>query len=138
MTGWLFWSLRLPARASLNNPTSFVDLASSLIKTSNKLPLNIKIVLSLLSNSTLTSYARISRFICITSMEDIMRTTLDLPDDLVVKAMEATNIKTKTKVIITALEQLIRKSTISEIKNYQGQVDLEIDLNVIRGRKCPL
>jgi Arc/MetJ family transcription regulator len=71
-------------------------------------------------------------------MEDIMRTTLDLPDDLVVKAMEATNIKTKTKVIITALEQLIRKSTISEIKNYQGQVDLEIDLNVIRGRKCPL
>ncbi|MBV5327757.1 MAG: type II toxin-antitoxin system VapB family antitoxin [Chlorobium sp.] len=67
-----------------------------------------------------------------------MRTTLDLPDDLVVKAMEATNIKTKTKVIITALEQLIRKSTISEIKNYQGQVDLEIDLNVIRGRKCPL
>lgn len=67
-----------------------------------------------------------------------MRTTLDLPEDLVTKAMEATKIKTKTKVIITALEQLIRKSKISEIKNYKGQVDLEIDLDVIRGRKCQL
>ena len=67
-----------------------------------------------------------------------MRTTLDLPEDLVTKAMKATNINTKTKVIITALEQLIRKSKISEIKNYKGQVDLEIDLDVIRGRKCQL
>lgn len=67
-----------------------------------------------------------------------MRTTLDLPEDLVTKAMKATNIKTKTKVIITALEQLIRKSKISEIKSYKGQVDLEIDLEVIRDRKCQL
>jgi len=67
-----------------------------------------------------------------------MRTTLDLPEELVAKAMQATNIKTKTKVIIAALEQLIRKSKISEIKSYKGQVDLEIDLDVIRGRKCQL
>jgi Arc/MetJ family transcription regulator len=67
-----------------------------------------------------------------------MRTTLDLPEDLVAKAMQATKINTKTKVIITALEQLIRKSKISEIKSYKGQVDLEINLDVIRGRKCQL
>jgi len=67
-----------------------------------------------------------------------MRTTLDLPEDLVAKAMQVTNIKTKTKVIIAALEQLIRKSKISEIKSYKGQVDLEIDLDVIRGKKCRL
>ncbi len=65
-----------------------------------------------------------------------MRTTLDLPEDLVKEAMEATNIKTKTKVIVAALEQLIRKSKIAEIKNYKGQVDLDIDLNELRGRKC--
>ncbi|MBV5326787.1 MAG: hypothetical protein JZU65_03995 [Chlorobium sp.] len=52
--------------------------------------------------------------------------------------MQATKINTKTNVIITALEQLIRKSKISEIKNYKGQVELEIDLDVIRGRKCQL
>jgi Arc/MetJ family transcription regulator len=65
-----------------------------------------------------------------------MRTTLDLPEDLVEEAMKATNIKTKTKVIVAALEQLIRKTKIAEIKNYKGQVDLDIDLNELRGRKC--
>ena len=52
-----------------------------------------------------------------------MRTTLDLPEDLVVEAMKVSDIKTKTKVIITALEQLIKKSKISEIKKYKGQID---------------
>lgn len=63
-----------------------------------------------------------------------MRTTLDLPENLVSEAMKSTNIKTKTKVIITALEQLIRQSKISEIKKYRGKVDLDIDLDEIRGR----
>lgn len=63
-----------------------------------------------------------------------MRTTLDLPENLVSEAMKSTNIKTKTKVIITALEQLIRQSKISEIKKYKGKVDLDIDLDEIRGR----
>ncbi|MEA2116306.1 MAG: type II toxin-antitoxin system VapB family antitoxin [Thermodesulfobacteriota bacterium] len=65
-----------------------------------------------------------------------MRTTLDLPEDLVAEAMKSTSIKTKTKVIVTALEQLIRKSKIAEIKNYKGKVDLDIDLDELRGRKC--
>jgi len=70
--------------------------------------------------------------------EGIMRTTLDLPENLVAEAMKATNIKTKTKVIVTALEQLIRKSKLREIKNYKGQIDLDIDLDVVRSRKCRL
>lgn len=63
-----------------------------------------------------------------------MRTTLDLPEDLVNEAMKAAKIPTKTKVIITALEDLIRKSKISELKQYKGKVDLEIDMNALRGR----
>ncbi len=63
-----------------------------------------------------------------------MRTTLDLPESLIFEAMKSTNIRTKTKVIITALEQLIKKTKISEIKNYKGKVDLDIDLDEIRGR----
>jgi Arc/MetJ family transcription regulator len=64
-----------------------------------------------------------------------MRTTLDLPEDLVTEAMKATHIRTKTKVIILALEELIRKSKIAELKQFKGKVpDLEIDLNVVRGR----
>ncbi len=65
-----------------------------------------------------------------------MRTTLDLPEALVDEAMKVTQIKTKTKVIIAALEGLIRKSKISGLKEYKGKVDLDIDMNAVRGRQC--
>ncbi len=65
-----------------------------------------------------------------------MRTTLDLPETLIDEAMKATQINTKTKVIITALEGLIRKSKISGLKQFKGKVDLEIDMDAVRGRKC--
>jgi Arc/MetJ family transcription regulator len=65
-----------------------------------------------------------------------MRTTLDLPKDLLEEAMKATHLETKTKVIITALEELIRKTKISELKKFKGKIDLDIDLDTIRGRQC--
>ncbi|MBI5676833.1 MAG: type II toxin-antitoxin system VapB family antitoxin [Nitrospirae bacterium] len=65
-----------------------------------------------------------------------MRTTLDLPEDLLEEAMKTTHIQTKTKVIITALEELIRKSKLSELKKFKGKVDLDIDLDAVRGRQC--
>ena len=63
-----------------------------------------------------------------------MRTTLDIPEDLIHAAMKVTHIKTKTKVIVTALEGLIRKSMISDLKKYKGKVDLNINLDLIRKR----
>ena len=65
-----------------------------------------------------------------------MRTTLDLPEDLLEEAMKTTHIQTKTRVIITALEQLIRRVKISELKKFKGKIDLDIDLDAVRGRKC--
>lgn len=65
-----------------------------------------------------------------------MRTTLDLPEDLVEEAMKVTGIATKTRTIITALEEMIRKSRISGIKKFKGKIDLEMDLDVLRGRRC--
>jgi Arc/MetJ family transcription regulator len=65
-----------------------------------------------------------------------MRTTLDLPEDLLEEAMKTTHIHTKTKVIITALEELIRKSKISELNKFKDKVDLAIDLDAVRGRQC--
>ena len=65
-----------------------------------------------------------------------MRTTLDLPEELLAEAMKATHIQTKTKVIITALEDLIRKTQISQLKDYKGKLDIDIDLDTIRGRQC--
>ncbi len=65
-----------------------------------------------------------------------MRTTIDLPEDLLKEAMNRTGIKTKTQVISTALEEMIRRSKLSELKKFKGKVDLEIDLDHIRGRQC--
>lgn len=63
-----------------------------------------------------------------------MRTTLDLPENLLNVAMRATNIGTKTAVIIRALEELVRKSEIQDLKKYRGKIKLDIDLNHIRDR----
>ena len=65
-----------------------------------------------------------------------MRTTLDIPEDLINEAMKTTRINTKTKVIITALEDLIRKSKLSGLKEFKGKIDLDIDMNAIRERQC--
>ncbi|MCA9896816.1 MAG: type II toxin-antitoxin system VapB family antitoxin [Anaerolineales bacterium] len=63
-----------------------------------------------------------------------MRTTLDLPEALLVEAMEITQTKTKTSVIILALEELVRKAKISELKQYKGKIDLNINLDELRNR----
>ena len=63
-----------------------------------------------------------------------MRTTLDLPENLLIEAMKVTHTSTKTAVIVKALEELVRKSKISGIKKYRGKIDLDIDLDEIRDR----
>lgn len=63
-----------------------------------------------------------------------MRTTLDLPEDLLEKAMSLSQIKTKTQVITLALQEMIRKSEISDLKKFKGKLDLDIDLDVVRDR----
>ena len=63
-----------------------------------------------------------------------MRTTLDLPEDLLEKAMALSQIKTKTQVITLALQEMIRKSEISDLKKFKGKLDLDINLDVVRDR----
>lgn len=63
-----------------------------------------------------------------------MRTTLDLPEELIDEAMRLTNNETITAVVICALENLVRKAKIEEIKAYKGQVELSIDLDSLRER----
>ena len=63
-----------------------------------------------------------------------MRTTLDLPEKLLNEAMKVTQTKTKTGVLVLALEELVRKTKISDLKNYKGTIDLEINLDELRDR----
>jgi len=64
-----------------------------------------------------------------------MRTTLDLPERLLSEAMRVTHTETKTAVIVLALEELIWKSKISDLKKFKGKIELGIDLDEIRARR---
>ena len=64
-----------------------------------------------------------------------MRTTIDLPEPLVAEAMKLSHQKTKTAVIIAALEEYVRRNKISDLRKYKGKVDLDIDLNALRKRR---
>jgi fatty acid-binding protein DegV len=63
-----------------------------------------------------------------------MRTTLDLPAPLIAEAMKASHQRTKTAVIVGALEDLVRKNRIQGVTKFKGKVDLDIDLNSLRKR----
>lgn len=63
-----------------------------------------------------------------------MRTTLDLPDELVEAAMKASHQKTKTSVIIAALQDVVRKARLQELRQFKGRVELDVNLNVLRKR----
>ena len=67
-------------------------------------------------------------------MEELMRTTLDLPNVLVQDAMKASHQKTKTAVIIAALQDLVRKNRLQALRQFRGRVDIDLDLNAIRKR----
>jgi len=63
-----------------------------------------------------------------------MRTTIDLPEELVKEAMAVTNYKTKTALIKAALKNIIVKEKVRGLKNYYGKVPLELDLDQVRER----
>ncbi len=64
-----------------------------------------------------------------------MRTTLDIPEDLINEAMKITGAKTKSQVIKEALEEQIRKAKRQRLLNFKGKLDLDVDLDVTRDRK---
>jgi hypothetical protein len=49
--------------------------------------------------------------------------------------MKASHQRTKTAVIVTALEDLVRKNRVRNLRNFRGKVDLDIDLNTLRKRR---
>jgi Bacterial antitoxin of type II TA system, VapB len=63
-----------------------------------------------------------------------MRTTLDLPAPLIEEARQLLGFKSKTDTIIVALQELIRRKRIDQLKAMMGHVKLEIDLPKSRRR----
>ena len=65
-----------------------------------------------------------------------MRTTLDLPEALVLEAMESLQFKSKTDTVIYALRELLRRRALQELKSLAGKVDLSVD--TARSRRRPV
>jgi len=66
--------------------------------------------------------------------EATMRTTMDLPESLIDEAMRYSHHRTKTAVLIDALQDYVRKNRIQGLKEFRGKVDLDIDLDKLRDR----
>ncbi len=64
-----------------------------------------------------------------------MRTTLDLPEELVEEARRLLGFKSKTDTVILALQELVRRRRIEELKNLFGSISLELDLERSRRRR---
>jgi Arc/MetJ family transcription regulator len=63
-----------------------------------------------------------------------LRTTLNIDDEALAKAMEVSPGKTKTEVVNEALRELARRARIRELANYAGKVRWEGNLDELRGR----
>ena len=63
-----------------------------------------------------------------------MRTTLDLPDDLLEEARRSANLATKREAVIAGLEELIRRSRREELRRLAGRIDLAVDVAESRER----
>lgn len=64
-----------------------------------------------------------------------MRTTLDLPEDLLSDAQKSLGFQSKTDTVIMALRHLVRHHRLEELKGLMGKVRLDID--VPRSRRRP-
>lgn len=53
-----------------------------------------------------------------------MEITFDLPEDLLREAMLVTNAASEAEVITLALQDIVRKSELLELKKYKGKIDL--------------
>lgn len=63
-----------------------------------------------------------------------MRTTLDLPGDLLEEAMETLKFKSKTDTVVHALRELMRRQKLEELKDLAGKLPLRIDVANSRRR----
>ena len=63
-----------------------------------------------------------------------MRTTLDLPEELIEEARRLLGFKSKTDTVVVSLQELIRRKRIEQLKALSGKIELEIDLDASRRR----
>ncbi len=54
-----------------------------------------------------------------------MKTTLNIPDDLIKKAMSLAKHRTKTETVIIALQEYVRQKKIEQVLKWQGKLQFD-------------
>lgn len=54
-----------------------------------------------------------------------MRATLNIPDDLVAEVQKLSGEKSKTKAIVTAMEEFVREKKIKKLLSLRGKIQIE-------------
>ena len=60
------------------------------------------------------------------------RTTIDIDDELIRKAMEASGARTKTEAVDLSLRELVRHRQLKLLREELGTFDLDLDLEKLR------
>lgn len=63
-----------------------------------------------------------------------MRTTLDLPAELIEQARLAVGFKSKTDTVIFALRELVRRQRLDELKTLMRSIQFDFDPVEVRNR----
>jgi len=64
-----------------------------------------------------------------------MRTTLDLPEELVETARQSLGYKSKTDTVVFALRELVRRGKLDELKAMIGKMEFTTDAATLRGKR---
>jgi Arc/MetJ family transcription regulator len=64
-----------------------------------------------------------------------MRTTLDLPTELVDEARSALGYTSKTDTVIFALREVVRRRRVDDLKDMLGRIEFEFDPAELRERE---
>jgi Arc/MetJ family transcription regulator len=62
----------------------------------------------------------------------IMKTTLNIPNDLIDKTMRLSGCKTKTEAIVIALKEYVRRKKLDHIVKMEGILQFSDDLEKVR------
>ncbi len=63
-----------------------------------------------------------------------MRTTIELPDELMAEAMRVSHVKTKTMAIALGLQELINRQRLEGLRLLRGKIQLGTDVRKSRRR----
>lgn len=56
-----------------------------------------------------------------------MRATLNIPDELITEVQNITGVKSRTKAVVTAIQEFIRKKRMEQLLALKGRIEIDYD-----------